>query len=161
MQNICSINQLTLLYVFTQQAKWGTLFTGGSDEGFWRHEWRKHGTCAATSPSLKGQTNYFVESLALFDKARVKEWLKEARISPQLDTSSKLYSLQALHTAIESKIGHKVRFECRRLPRRIAREPILSGLYICYDPNTLAYIDCPQPDDTDCGTGNLMYLTSG
>lgn len=155
-------NQCSLTSSFLElQQKWGTLFTGGTDEGFWRHEWQKHGTCAATSPSLKGQTNYFVESLALYDRAQIKEWFRAAKIVPQPADSTRLYSVKEIHHAIESKTGHKIRLECRRLPKRIAKEPIFSGLYICYDPDTLAYIDCPKPDDQDCGGQSLMYLSSG
>ena len=134
---------------------------GGTDENFWRHEWKKHGTCAATSPQLKGQRNYFAETLALHGKASIKEWLSRAKIEPQPATSSTTFALKELHRAIESQTGRKVRFECRRLPRRLAPEPLLSGIYLCYDPVTLAYVDCPQPDDIDCGTDKLIYLTQG
>ncbi|KAI1302366.1 Ribonuclease 2 [Halotydeus destructor] len=138
--------------------KWGTLFTENSDEGFWRHEWKKHGTCAAVSSKLKGQRNYFSESLALYDRANVQSWLEKAAIIPHSASSSKRYTLRELHQAIESHTRKKVRFECRRLPRRIASDPILSGMYLCYDPTTLEYVDCKQRDDADCGNGNVMYL---
>ncbi|XP_043552447.1 ribonuclease T2-like isoform X3 [Chiloscyllium plagiosum] len=41
---------------------------------FWKHEWAKHGTCAATLQSLNTQEKYFSKTLDLFHKTDLNSW---------------------------------------------------------------------------------------
>lgn len=137
---------------------WKTLFTTGSDKSFWTHEWKKHGTCASFFDPFKGQSNYFVETLRLYDQADIRKWLSDKNIKAQpIESNSGSYSQSQYHSAIESHTGKKIRLECRRVPRKFSSQPVLSGIHLCYDPRDLKYIDCPIQDDRDCGS-NIRFL---
>ena len=145
------------------QSKWKTLFQGsGTDESFWRHEWNKHGTCAfASSPTLKGPSNYFNMTLQIYDRAPIQEWLAQAGIVPVPAANRRFYPISQLHEAIERHIGSRVFLDCKRLPRKISPVPILTGVHLCLRPESLQFVDCQTKDDIDCGTGSLMFLSSG
>lgn len=140
------------------QDKWKTIFQGaGNDESFWRHEWNKHGTCAsASSPELKGLSNYFKETLRIYDKAHIKDWLKADGIVPVPESARRFYSITAMHDSIEKHTKKRVYLECKRLPRKISPYPILTGVQLCLNPQSLEFIDCQSKDDIDCGTGKRL-----
>lgn len=146
-----------------EQDKWKTLFQGaGTDESFWRHEWNKHGTCAsASSPGLRGASNYFNITLQIYDKTNINEWLREAGIIPLPASDKRSYAITDLHEAIESHTGKRVYLDCKRLPRKISPYPILTGVHVCLNPASLQFMDCQTKDDIQCGNGKLVFLSSG
>lgn len=38
---------------------WPNIHGGDTDDSLWRHEWDKHGTCAALDPQLSSEQLYF------------------------------------------------------------------------------------------------------
>ncbi|CAN7944245.1 unnamed protein product, partial [Ixodes hexagonus] len=40
---------------------------------FWRHQWQKHGSCAADVPKLNGILNFFNSTLAIYHKYNIFE----------------------------------------------------------------------------------------
>ncbi|XP_048699979.1 ribonuclease T2 isoform X2 [Caretta caretta] len=49
---------------------------------FWKHEWEKHGTCAATVEPLNSQKKYFGRTLDLYQKLDLNSCLLKVGIKP-------------------------------------------------------------------------------
>ncbi|XP_042669033.1 ribonuclease T2 isoform X2 [Centrocercus urophasianus] len=49
---------------------------------FWKHEWEKHGTCAASLPILDSQKKYFSKTLELYQHVNLNGFLLKAGIKP-------------------------------------------------------------------------------
>ena len=100
-------------------------------------------------------------TLSVYDRTPIKQWLQEADIMPMPANSRRYYPIAQLHEAIERHTGKRIFLDCKRLPRKISPVPILTGVHVCLQPTTLQLTDCGSRDDIDCGTGSLMFLTSG
>lgn len=134
------------------ELKWNTLKSDGDVASFWKHEWTKHGTCAKNNLILKGQLNYFKETLKLFDKYQLMQWLKDSHIVP----SNQPYQIQNVFRAIENNVGKKVNIVCiknKQLPL-----PVISEVYLCLGKESLKPIDCPANNKQSiCGNKNILY----
>ncbi|KAH9391156.1 hypothetical protein TYRP_006751 [Tyrophagus putrescentiae] len=80
-------------------ATWPTAFTGSgqSNEGFWKHEWDKHGVCSPLT-----MLGYFERSLALDLRYPIDAWLASAGIVP---SNSKLYAVEQVQAAFNRYIA--------------------------------------------------------
>ena len=133
----------------TLQSKWGTLFPG-SDSAFWQHEWDKHGTCAMT-PKLRGQIQYFKQTVQLLDDLHIMDWLRESGIIPLPEKDSRSFPTSLIHSSLENHTdGKRIRLDCKRI--RQSNEAILVGFHVCYAPLTLEFTDCPGRGDGRCGS---------
>ncbi|KAH0554620.1 hypothetical protein KQX54_011927 [Cotesia glomerata] len=109
-------------------------------QALWRHEWEKHGTCAARSPQIKSVKQYFKKGLELFNQANVQAKLTAANFRPKKELTNK-----DMHDEISRILGHRVTLEFIDHPR--TSELWLSGIRLCYDFNFLL-IDCPPATKT-------------
>jgi len=130
---------------------WKSLKIDGNHESFWRHEWTKHGTCATSSPLLKGQFEYFSKALQVFNSFPLKSWLSKGGI---IASNDRFYSIHHIHEAIEFKLKSRVRLECALIPHSL---PLLTEIQICLDKNSLHAIDCPHKDDHQCGRKDVIF----
>ncbi|KAK0198821.1 ribonuclease T2-like protein [Armillaria mellea] len=82
----------------------------GDNEGFWEHEWSKHGTCMSTleldcfSGITKGQeaVAYFQTVVALYKTLPTYDWLANQGITP---SSTATYSLSKVLAALKTESG--------------------------------------------------------
>ncbi|KAK0233598.1 ribonuclease T2 [Armillaria fumosa] len=82
----------------------------GDNEGFWEHEWSKHGTCMSTleldcfSNITKGQeaVAYFQTVVALYKTLPTYDWLANQGITP---SSTATYSLSKVLAALKTESG--------------------------------------------------------
>lgn len=81
--------------------KWPTMKSKSSDDAFWTHEWKKHGSCAGEVETMNSVSNYFSESLRLLNQYNVGSILEQSEIVP-----GKTYELNRIHNAM--KIGLRV-----------------------------------------------------
>uniref|UniRef100_A0A8D0NGZ8 Uncharacterized protein n=1 Tax=Sus scrofa TaxID=9823 RepID=A0A8D0NGZ8_PIG len=51
---------------------------------FWRHEWEKHGTCAAQLDALNSQRKYFGKTLDLYKELALNSTLQKLGIKPSI-----------------------------------------------------------------------------
>ncbi|KAH0554619.1 hypothetical protein KQX54_011924 [Cotesia glomerata] len=109
-------------------------------QALWRHEWEKHGTCAARSPQIKSVKQYFKKGLELFNQANVQAKLTAANFRPKKELTNK-----DMHDEISRILGHRVTLEFINHPR--TSELWLSGIRLCYDFNFLL-INCPPATKT-------------
>ncbi|KAE9378491.1 putative ribonuclease T2 [Stipitochalara longipes BDJ] len=89
-----------------------------SNEAFWEHEWKTHGTCISTlNPSCyidysvgEEAVSFFTTVVDLFRTLPTYKWLAEAGITP---SSSQTYALADLNSALESAFGAPVILLCQ------------------------------------------------
>lgn len=135
---------------------------GGSDQTFWRHEWSKHGTCAAaSSPEMAGLKSYFLQTLQLYDSVPLLQWLKQEKIVPLPAHDRNSYPIKDIHAAIEKHTGgRRVFLECKRISRNDSPDPILTEIRVCFRPQDLEFTDCLSRDDSECGTKNIRFISN-
>ncbi|XP_077669453.1 ribonuclease T2 isoform X1 [Eretmochelys imbricata] len=75
---------------------------------FWKHEWEKHGTCAATVEPLNSQKKYFGRTLDLYQKLDLNSCLLKVGIKP----SSTYYQMTAIKEALTSVYGVTPKVQC-------------------------------------------------
>ena len=64
------------------QAHWTNVHANSKEDSFWKHEWEKHGTCAAQLPQMDTELKYFEEGVALNAKFPLQKYLSDASITP-------------------------------------------------------------------------------
>ncbi|XP_052640847.1 ribonuclease T2 isoform X2 [Harpia harpyja] len=75
---------------------------------FWKHEWEKHGTCAATLQVLNSQKKYFGKALELYQHVDLNSCLLKAGIKP----SSSYYQMTAIKDALTRFYGVTPKIQC-------------------------------------------------
>ncbi|XP_074436349.1 ribonuclease T2 isoform X2 [Larus michahellis] len=75
---------------------------------FWKHEWDKHGTCAATLEVLNSQKKYFGKALELYQHVDLNSCLLKAGIKP----SSSYYQMTAIKEALTRFYGVTPKIQC-------------------------------------------------
>jgi len=105
---------------------WPNLFADQSHTSLWKHEWTKHGTCAAASPILRGEHNYFQSSLNLRQKYPIAEILSNRNIYP---SSARAYNVSSMFAAFhqfsglgETKVSLYCSFSSRHEKRKTRGE---------------------------------------
>ena len=64
------------------QAHWTNVHANSKEDSFWKHEWEKHGTCAAQLPQMDSELKYFEKGVALNAKFPLQKYLYDASITP-------------------------------------------------------------------------------
>ncbi|XP_046908457.1 uncharacterized protein LOC124490034 [Dermatophagoides farinae] len=78
---------------------WPNLLQGKTENSLWKHEWRKHGTCAKMT-----QFEYFNQTLNLYEEFDLDRALIEANIVPRSDRK---YSRELFEHALHESINRK------------------------------------------------------
>ena len=118
---------------------WPNLELNRGVESLWQHEWQKHGTCTKTK-----QISYFNNTLTLYKKYPVFDWLKEAGIVP---TNDKTYDVTAFDKVFADKFGKKVQLWCPTTMLDVtnrSKDHKIEEIRICLSKNTTQVIDCPE-----------------
>ncbi|XP_053315915.1 ribonuclease T2 [Spea bombifrons] len=93
----------------------------------WKHEWQKHGTCAASLESLNSQHKYFSKGLELYMKVDLNSALKKSGITP----STKYYDVKDIINAIVNLYGVVPKIQCLP-PRQGEDAQTLGQIEICF-----------------------------
>ncbi|XP_066552798.1 ribonuclease T2 [Amia ocellicauda] len=111
----------------TMKKWWPDLLHSGSTK-FWKHEWDKHGTCAAVLETLNSQHKYFSKALELYKKVDLDGILKKFNILP----STTYYKLDDIKGAITNFYNVKPKIQCV-VPSRGEDVQTLGQIEICFD----------------------------
>ncbi|XP_077568563.1 ribonuclease T2 isoform X2 [Stigmatopora nigra] len=116
------------------QKSWPDLLKASS--AFWKHEWSKHGTCAAKSLALNSQHKYFSKALELYHKLDLDSILKKFDIIP----SEEFYKFSQIEQAIEGFYGVKPKIQCVHSFKNDDNQT-LGQIEICFNA-TFSLLDC-------------------
>lgn len=131
---------------------WPDLIDVGSYYAFWSHEWCRHGTCANSVPSLKGETNYFNKTLQLFQNFNPYSTLSRAGITP---SDSKTYPKKDIMNALTTAFSFNISIGCYR--QNDSSIDYLHEVYVCMD-KSFHLIDCPDRENATC-SDSVTYPT--
>ncbi|XP_070589941.1 ribonuclease T2 isoform X1 [Erythrolamprus reginae] len=93
---------------------------------FWKHEWEKHGTCAAELEALNSQKKYFQKALELYRKIDLNSFLSKVGIKP----GSIYYQLTAIKDALESFYNILPKIQC--IPPEEGRLQVIGQIKFCF-----------------------------
>lgn len=110
-------------------------FGGGGDAAFWRHEWLRHGTCAANGLAAN-ETAYFARALALHESLPLLPALSAAGIAPS-DTVARPHSVVV--AALAKGLGAVPAVHCGG--GRGADK--VTEVWVCLAKDDLTPFDCP------------------
>lgn len=107
--------------------KWINIEKGTPLDGLWRHEWDKHGTCAATQvAAMNSQLNYFTAGLHLFDRLSVTQIFQQSYIKAGMS-----YKLEEIHEVLNRSLGNNFAIVCEK--DHVTKEQLLFEIRICLD----------------------------
>ncbi|XP_033000060.1 ribonuclease T2 isoform X2 [Lacerta agilis] len=92
---------------------------------FWKHEWEKHGTCAAMLESLNSEEKYFSKALELYKRIDLNSYLSKVGITP----GSTSYQLAAIRDALTDVYGVTPKIQC--LPAEEGHIQIIGQMKFC------------------------------
>jgi ribonuclease T2 len=111
--------------------KWINIEKGTPLDGLWKHEWEKHGTCAAQHiPQLDTELKYFKQGLDFLDRFSITKLLSSTFVKPSLDAT---YKLEEIHGALVQSLDNNFAIVCER-DKKTKRE-FLFEIRICFDKN--------------------------
>lgn len=113
---------------------WPDLEGASSQDWLWKHEWLKHGTCAALLEELDDELKYFGQGLKWREKFIMSRFLDDAGIHP--DSNS---TVIALNNAIVRGLGKNPSIHCLYDGKHGIS--YLSEIRICFN-KSLELIDC-------------------
>lgn len=103
-------------------------------QSLWKHEWMKHGTCAAVLPQLSNENKYFGQGLSWLQQYSMSSILQKGGIVPDQNQT-----LIAIHKAVVGALNKNPSIHC--VHDAHTDEMYLSEIRICFN-KTLALVDC-------------------
>ncbi|KPP77083.1 hypothetical protein Z043_103518 [Scleropages formosus] len=121
---------------------WPNLLSKGPSMStvLWKHEWLKHGTCAATLEALNSEHKYFSKALELYQKLNLDGTLRKANIVP----AQTHYSLEQIEMAIVNYYSVKPKIQC--IHEQGEEAQILGQIEICFSKD-FQLINCEKNED--------------
>ncbi|XP_059468727.1 ribonuclease Oy [Neocloeon triangulifer] len=116
--------------------KWANIMNGTAEDSLWKHEWQKHGTCAAQLPPLDSELKYFSKGLAWHDEHNMTKILSDGGILPD---ATKEYNVQQINDVVKKGTGFNPAVECFRDSK--THKTYLSEIRICFNKQ-LELVDC-------------------
>ncbi|KAK2581275.1 hypothetical protein KPH14_008065 [Odynerus spinipes] len=116
------------------ELKWIDIQNETDTYSFWRHEWTKHGTCAAVLPAFNSELKYFTKGLELLNIYDMKNVLGKAHIIP-----GRSYTVEDMFNAVRQILGKTAQIVCAHNEK--TREAYIFEIRICLDKN-LRLVDC-------------------
>lgn len=138
------------------EEQWINIEKGTPLDGLWKHEWEKHGTCAASQmPQLNTELSYFNQGLILLDKFSITKVLNPTYVKPGIDVT---YPLQEIYEALKTTLDNNFAIVCHKDQK--TKQQFLFEIRICFDKD-LSLHSCdgivmeedPDPSDdiiTNC-----------
>ncbi|PNF19797.1 Ribonuclease Oy [Cryptotermes secundus] len=106
----------------------------GSTYKLWKHEWTKHGTCAAALHDLDMESKYFGQGLKWINQYQMANILGMSGIQP-----NNRYTAETVWNAVQKWLGKNPAVQCTVDPK--TNETYLFQIKICFDKN-LTLTDC-------------------
>ncbi|XP_037673584.1 ribonuclease T2 [Choloepus didactylus] len=118
---------------------------------FWKHEWEKHGTCAAELDTLNSEEKYFGTSLDLFKKLTLSGVLQKLGIKPSLN----YYLISDIKDALTGIYGVVPKIQCLP-PKQDEEVQTIAQIELCLT-RELQLRNCSEPEELrPHGQGDLL-----
>lgn len=114
---------------------WPNIESNTKPDSFWKHEWSKHGTCAASLPQLNSVTNYFRQGLEWNKEFDIADILSKNKIVP----NDQGYDIQDIYNTIKNEIGKNPMVSC--VVDGKSKQSLIDEVRICFN-KSLDLIDC-------------------
>ncbi|XP_012410015.1 ribonuclease T2 isoform X1 [Trichechus manatus latirostris] len=106
---------------------------------FWKHEWRKHGTCVAQLDALNSEKKYFGKILDLYKQLNLDSMLQKLGIKPSID----YYQVADIRDALASVYGVMPKVQCLP-PEKNEDVQSIAQIELCFTKD-LQLRNCTQP----------------
>ncbi|KAK9507350.1 hypothetical protein O3M35_007226 [Rhynocoris fuscipes] len=116
------------------ETQWSLIQRHKKHNMFWKHEWEKHGTCAAQIPQLSTEFSYFLQGLNWNDQYNVTAMLEASGIIP-----GNSYNVSDVWTAVKKSVGTNPHLACFNDPE--TKSSYLLEVRICFN-KSLELVDC-------------------
>lgn len=116
-----------------------------ANEGFWSHEWSKHGTCSSSISSMDTQLGFFSMTLKARQTYDITSAWANAGITP---SDTKTYQASDMQAAGKKAFGATPILSC-------GYHNEVSEVALCLD-KTLSPIECPSSQSQGC-TGEVGF----
>ncbi|KAL7639355.1 UNVERIFIED_CONTAM: hypothetical protein RMT77_009856 [Armadillidium vulgare] len=117
---------------------WPNIFGERSMTSLWKHEWEKHGTCAAEIKTLDSEFNYFSKGLEL---VVIYDYVSVLAISKIFPSDDNPYLFEDIYSALKNFLKKVPIVDCTYNPHLQRHE--LSQIKVCFD-RSLRLIDCDE-----------------
>uniref|UniRef100_UPI00358F3075 ribonuclease T2 n=1 Tax=Myxine glutinosa TaxID=7769 RepID=UPI00358F3075 len=107
----------------------------GTGSEFWKYEWDKHGTCAASLPELNSEFKYFNKALELHHDQNILKMLSTVGIVPSLKHT---YKFADIEMAFHKVFGVTLKIQCIQ---EKDHKQMLGQIEVCLNKSLLP-IDC-------------------
>jgi ribonuclease T2 len=98
-------------------------------DSFWKHEWEKHGTCAApVVKQLNNELRFFQQGIEFLKRYSITKLLSQTYIKPGTDVA---YPLEEIHSAIKRSIDNNFAIVCKK--DKNTKLEYLFEIRICFD----------------------------
>lgn len=121
---------------------------------FWKHEWVKHGTCAALLPELNNEAKYFKQGLDWIYKYDMQSILTKAKILPN---KTQGYTAEQIYMAVKSVLNKNPAVEC--VSDHKAGISLINEIRICFN-KSLELVDCDGIRDPNIHVEGTKIITS-
>ncbi|XP_019515070.1 PREDICTED: ribonuclease T2 isoform X1 [Hipposideros armiger] len=108
---------------------------------FWKHEWQKHGTCAAQLDALNSQKKYFAKGLDLYRGLALNSMLQKLGIIP----SGNYYQIADIKDALAGLYGVIPKIQCL-LPKQGEEVQTIGQIELCFTKD-LQLRNCTEPGE--------------
>lgn len=113
---------------------WLNIEKGTEYDSFWRHEWDKHGTCAAQLPQLDTEAKYFGQGLLWLQQYSMSSYLSKINVTP-----GGSYDVFDIYNKLRNAIGYNPAIGC--VKDHMSGNAYLHEIKVCFDKE-LKMIHC-------------------
>ncbi|XP_029420379.1 ribonuclease T2 isoform X4 [Nannospalax galili] len=110
--------------------------------GLWKHEWEKHGTCAAQVDALNSEKKYFGKSLDLYKQLDLNSVLLKFGIKPSIN----YYQLADFKDALTRIYGVVPKIQCL-LPEQGEDVQTIGQIELCFTKEGFHLRNCTEPGE--------------
>ncbi|XP_013372862.1 PREDICTED: ribonuclease T2 isoform X2 [Chinchilla lanigera] len=109
---------------------------------FWKHEWEKHGTCAAQVDALDSEKKYFGKSLVLYKQIDLTRMLQKFKIEPSIN----YYHISDFKDALTRIYGVVPKIQCLP-PVQGETVQTISQIELCFTKEDFHLRNCTEPGE--------------
>ncbi|NXD08664.1 RNT2B Ribonuclease, partial [Nothocercus nigrocapillus] len=124
-----------------------------------KHEWDKHGTCAATLQILNSQKKYFGKALELYKQIDLNRCVSELLGLPPISNTLCFFQMTTLKEALTRVYGVTLKIQCLS-PEEGEEAQTIGQIEFCFTKN-LELRNCIEPKGGSKGMQTDLQLGTG